>query len=154
MGSSRQSQTQATIPLHSPAPATDPFFTIPDGADQPLIQAILLSRCVFIEQQAAILAAAHMHWGPRDIEAKSAANSALTSADSPTAVRNLAGPAGFSGAAAHGPELAAHSSGPTSMSTSQMLAEISATPVPPAADVEAQQTAVTEVLQETGTLSS
>ena len=35
-----------------------------------------------------------------------------------------------------------------------MLAEISATPVPPAADVEAQQTAVTEVLQETGTLSS
>lgn len=63
MGSSMQSQTQAMPPLHSPAPATDPFFTIPDGADQPLIQAILLSRRAFIEQQAAILAAAHRHRG-------------------------------------------------------------------------------------------
>lgn len=99
---------------------------------------------------------------PRDIEAKLAANSALTSADSPTAVRNLAGPSGFSGAAGHGPELAAHSSGPAGMSTSQTLAQGSATSVPPAADVQgtpnhtgqAQQTAETEVLQETGTLSS
>ena len=63
MGSSRQSQTQATPPLRSPAPATDPFFTIPDGADQPLIQALLASRRAFIEQQAAILAAAHRHRG-------------------------------------------------------------------------------------------
>lgn len=99
---------------------------------------------------------------PRDFEARSAANSALASADSPTAVRNHAGPSSFSGAAAYGPEPAAHSSGPTGMSTSQTLAEGSATSVPQAADVEgtanhtgrAQQTAVTEVLQETGTFPS
>ena len=69
-----------------------------------------------------------------------------------------------SGAAAHSPEPAACSHGPvdvsTALPTSQTLAERST--IPQAADVQetsnyagqAQQTAVTEVLQETGTFTS
>lgn len=96
---------------------------------------------------------------PRHSEAKSAPNSTLALAESPTAVRNPAGPSSSSGAAAYGPEPAAHSSGPTGVSTSQTLVVGSATSVPQATDVEgtpnhtgqARQTAVTEVPQETGT---
>lgn len=84
MGSSRQSQTQATPPLHSSAPATDPFFTIPDGADQPLIQALLASRCAFIEQQAAILAAAHRPQGSRSGPTPAGTHEGGSSAAGPT----------------------------------------------------------------------
>ena len=98
----------------------------------------------------------------RDVEAKSASNSTLASADSPP--NNLAGPSrNYFGAAAYSPETAARSPGPAGMSTalptSQALAEGLTTPVPQAADIQeapnhtdpAQQTAVTEVIQGTGT---
>lgn len=102
----------------------------------------------------------------KDVEARSPATSALASADSLRVSMNLVEPfTSSSGAAAHSPEPAACSHGPadvsTALPTSQTLAERSTTPVPQAADVQeasnyagqAQQTAVTEVLQVTGTFS-